>query len=112
MLDLANVTKADAIGALAQGARHEVAELVNRMRESVTWTAREIRLAEWLTGKARVREAADSVEIVVPGGRANEKLGYLLYACLERAWNTQLDTPLALEVEGYTRSNVHGLQII
>lgn len=112
MLDLANITKADRIDTLAQNTRYEVANLVPRMRENVIWTAREIRLAEWLTSKAVVRRNVDSVEIVVPSGRANEKLGYLLYACLERAWCSQLHTTMAVPVDGYTRDNVHGLQVL
>lgn len=109
---MANIVQADRIDALAQGVRTELAGLVDRMRESVTWTAVEIRLAEWLVGKAAIRVNDASVEIVVPGGRANEKLGYLLYACLERAWGELEGTALALEVNGYTRDNVHGLEII
>jgi hypothetical protein len=109
---MANIVQADRIDALAQGVRTELAGLVDRMRDSVTWTTREISMAVWLISKATVRVNDNSVEIMVPAGRANEKLGYLLYACLERAWGELEGTALALEVDGYTRDNVHGLRIV
>ena len=91
---------------LATATRAELDALLPRMRDNVIWTAQEIRLAAWLVSKAVVRQGATFVEIVVPGGRANQRLGYLLYACLERAAE---QVGLVQLVEGYTRDNVHGL---
>lgn len=99
----------NSLNALAAETRTELNSLLARMRDNVIWTAQEIRLAEWLVSRSRVRQGLTYVEILVPAGRANDKIGYLLYACLERAANT---TGQVMELEGYTRSNAHGLKTI
>lgn len=98
MIDLAAVTDQDRTDALAITIREEIPARLIRLRDTVTYTAREYGMIQWLYRHTQVTvNGSRSLTVSAPAGRTAEKFGYLLSALIDHATSLLQETPVGID---------------
>lgn len=110
MIQLAAITDQDRTDALAVTIREEIPARLITLRDSVTYTAREYGMIQWLYRRTRVTvNGPRSLTVSGPAGRTAEKFGYLLSAMIDHATSMLQETPVGIDYrEGEITTDANG----